>query len=109
MAFDEGVAERIRALIGADPVMSERKMFGGLCFMSSGNMCFGIIGSDLFVRVGRDAYDDCLSQPHARQMDFTGRVMRGIVVVDPAGFAEDGALRIWMDRGLAFADSLPAK
>jgi hypothetical protein len=109
VAFDEGAAERIRELIGVDPVISERKMFGGLCFMSSGNMCFGIIGSDLFVRVGRDAYDASLAQPHAREMDFTGRVMRGIVVVDPEGFTEDGALRTWLDRGLAFADSLPPK
>jgi TfoX/Sxy family transcriptional regulator of competence genes len=109
VAFDEGLAERIRDLIGADPVMSERKMFGGLCFMCSGNMCFGIMGNDLFVRVGPDASIEFLAKPHVREMDFTGRVMRGIVLVDPLGFTEDRLLRDWLDRGLEFAESLPPK
>jgi hypothetical protein len=109
VVYDRGLAERIRDLIGADLLLAERTMFGGLCFLSQGNMCFGILGDDLLVRVGRDAYDEALGRPHARQMDLTGRAMRGMVLVDPDGFTEDGDLRAWLERGLTFADSLPPK
>ncbi|HEX4244013.1 MAG TPA: TfoX/Sxy family protein, partial [Acidimicrobiales bacterium] len=63
MPFDEGLAERVRGLMTGEPEVSERKMFGGLCFMSSGNMCFGIVGSELMVRVGPDAYSEALDLP----------------------------------------------
>jgi len=109
VVYDRGLAERIRDLVGADRLLAERTMFGGLCFLSHGNMCFGILGDDLLVRVGRDAYDEALGRPHAREMDLTGRAMRGMVLVDPGGFTEDEDLRAWLHRSLAFADSLPPK
>ena len=84
-------------------------MFGGLCFMSGGNMSFGILGSQIMVRVGPDAYPHALRLPHAREMDFTGRSMRGMVYVDPDGISEDEDLEAWLRRGLTFAQSLPAK
>jgi len=109
MAFDEGLAERIRHVMHADPAVTDRKMFGGLCFLVNGNMCFGIVGSDLMVRVGPDAYVDALAQPHAREMDFTGRALRGTVYVEPAGVGEDDDLRAWLRQGLEFARALPPK
>jgi TfoX/Sxy family transcriptional regulator of competence genes len=109
MAFDEGLAERIRELTGSHPSISERKMFGGLCFMSSGNMCFGILGDEIMVRVGPDAYAALLQLPHAREMDFTGRSMRGMVYVDPDGISEDDDLAAWLQRGLIYARSLQPK
>jgi hypothetical protein len=109
MAFDEGLAERIREATGDDPAIFERKMFGGLCFLANGNMCFGIVGSDLMVRVGPDAYDAALSDPHAREMDFAGRPMRGMVYVDPDGVADDHHLWTWLELGLGFARTLPPK
>jgi hypothetical protein len=109
MAFDEGLAERIRDYIGDDLSMSERKMFGGLAFLSHGNMSFGILGEDLLVRVGPEAYAASLALPHVREMDLTGRPLRGMVVVDAAGLGEDDLLGAWLDRGLAFTDSLPPK
>lgn len=109
VAFDEGMAERIRDQMGDDLSLSERKMFGGLAFLSHGNMCFGVVGDDLLVRVGPESYTASLALPHAREMDLTGRPMRGIVVVDSSGLGEDDALRGWLDRGLAFTDSLPPK
>ena len=109
MAFDEGLAERIQHLIGGERDLTERKMFGGLCFMVNGNMCFGIVGSDLMVRVGGGAYDEAVSLPHAREMDFTGRSMRGMVFVADDGVSEDDDLMAWLRRGLDFARSLPAK
>ena len=109
MAFDEGLAERIRDTTGDQPGLSERKMFGGLCFMVNGNMCFGVVGSELMVRVGPDAYESTMALPHAREMDFTGRSMRGMVYVAEAGLAEDEDLQGWLDRGFEFASSLPPK
>jgi TfoX N-terminal domain len=109
MAFDEGLAERIRDVVSDEPGLSERRMFGGLCFLANGNMSFGIVGSEIMVRVGPDAYDVVLCEPHARQMDFTGRSMRGMVYVDEQGISEDDALAEWLRRGLDFAQSLPSK
>lgn len=109
MAFDDGLAERIRDLVADELGLSERKMFGGLCFLLYGNMCFGIVGSELMVRVGPDAYDAALVLPDAREMDFTGRSMRGMVYVGEGGLAEDDLLSAWLERGLAFAGSLPPK
>jgi hypothetical protein len=109
VAYDEGLAERVRAVLGDDPRLHEQKMFGGLAFMISGNMCVGILGDDLMVRVGRDAYDAALARPHAREMDFTGKPMRGIVFVSAAGTATRADLEAWVDRGLDFAGSLPRK
>jgi TfoX/Sxy family transcriptional regulator of competence genes len=109
VAFDEGLAERIRDLLADDPQISERRMFGGVAFMCEGNMACGIIRDELMVRVGPDAWAAALAEPHAREMDFTGRSMRGMVFVEPDGFAEDDDLAAWIDRGLAFAESLPPK
>jgi hypothetical protein len=109
MAFDEGLAERVRGLVTKEPELSERKMFGGLCFMSSGNMCFGIVGSELMVRVGPDGYTEALDLPHAREMDFTGRSMRGMVFVGEDGISEDEDLETWLRRGLDYGSSLPPK
>ncbi len=60
------------------------------------------------VRVGPDAYEECLALPHAREMDFTGRSSRGMVYVSADGIAEDDDLG-WIDRGAQFAGSLPPK
>lgn len=110
MPFDPQVAERVRFALaeeGVEPV--ERKMFGGLAFMVRGHMTVGVLGDDLMVRVGRDAHEDAVSQPHAREMDFTGRPMTGMVYVSADGFAEDDDLRAWLRRGLDFTGSLPPK
>lgn len=109
MAFDEGLAERVRGLVAHEPDISERKMFGGLCFMTNGTMCFGIVGSELMVRVGVEGYAEALTLPHAREMDFTGKSMRGMVYVAEDGIAEDDDLAVWVRRGLDFAGSLPPK
>jgi TfoX/Sxy family transcriptional regulator of competence genes len=109
MAYDEGLAQRIREVVDEQQTVTEKKMFGGLCFLASGNMCCGVVGDELMVRVGPDAYAECLDHPHAREMDFTGRAMRGMVYVSSDGIDEDEDLDAWVMRGLAFAESLPAK
>lgn len=109
MAYDEGLAERIRVETRQLADLTERKMFGGLAFMYQGNMAFGIVGEDLMVRVGPVAWTEALQLAHTREMDFTGRSMKGMVYVEPEGVAEDDDLRGWIDRGLSFAGSLPPK
>jgi hypothetical protein len=109
MAYDETVAARLREGFIGVPHVVEKKMFGGLAFLVGGHMCCGVLGDDLMVRVGPDAYEKALAQPHARKMDFTGKPMKGFVYVGPAGFREEGALRAWIDRGLSFVTSLPPK
>jgi len=84
-------------------------MFGGLAFLVAGNMAVGILGDTLMVRVGGDAYEQALARHHAREMDFTGRPMRGFVLVDAPGIRTKHTLERWVDRGLDFAESLPAK
>ncbi len=109
MAYDEGLAERIREGLAEERDVTEKKMFGGVAFMLRGSMFVGIVKEDLMVRVGAEAHDDALREPHARTMDFTGKPMRGYVYVAPQGYARDDALRGWLARGLAFVRTLPAK
>ena len=109
MAYDEGLAERLRETLGDDPGLVEKKMFGGLAFMMDGNLAIGVIGDDLMVRVGRDAYEAALRRPHTRPFDMTGRPMTNWVLVDAAGLEDDTAYEEWVRAGVAFARSLPAK
>ena len=109
MAYDEDLADRIRSALKRRRGISEKKMFGGLCILVNGNMAFGIVGNELMVRVGPKAHPDALAERHAREMDFTGRSMKGMVYVAPMGFHTEEALRAWIERGIRFARSLPAK
>ncbi|MGW6907014.1 TfoX/Sxy family protein [Streptomyces sp. NPDC054940] len=109
MAYDEGLAERIRERLRADPAITEKRMFGGIAFLYRGNMAVGVTGDDLMVRVGPDATDAALARPGARIFDMTGRPMRGWVVVEGSAVAEDDALGAWIDEGHAFAATLPPK
>ena len=109
MAYDEGLAERIREALEEREDVIEKKMFSGVAFMLSGNMCVGVVGDELMVRVGPDAYGEALRRKHAREMDFTGKPMRGMLYVGTKGIDDDKDLAGWIDRGVAFASSLPAK
>jgi hypothetical protein len=109
MAYNESLAQRMRAHLADQSELYERKMFGGLVFMVRGNMCCGIMGDDLMVRVGPAQYAASLAQPHAREMDFTGRPMAGMVRVAADGVASDEVLEQWIRRGIAFVSSLPPK
>jgi hypothetical protein len=97
MAFDEGLAERIREALDGESGITEKKMF------------VGIVKNDSMVRVGPNAYADALKKPFARPMDFTGKPMAGYVFVDPKGTTEDDALEDWVRRGLKFAATLPTE
>ncbi|KAB2848727.1 MAG: TfoX/Sxy family protein, partial [Sphingopyxis terrae] len=89
MAYDTGLAERIRDVVIDRADVFEREMFGGIAFLREGRMFVGIVRDTLMVRVGRDDHDAAIAHEHARPMDFTGRPMRGMVYVSPDGIAED--------------------
>jgi TfoX/Sxy family transcriptional regulator of competence genes len=109
MSYDPGTAARVRrSLAGRDDVL-EKKMVGGLSFLVNGNMCCGVTGMALMVRVGADGRQQALAEPHVRPMQFAGRALSGFVCVDPEGFATDDALARWVRRGLDFVSGLPAK
>lgn len=109
MAYDEGLAERIRVALGDRPELVEKKMFGGVGFMLLGNMACGVNKDDLIVRVGPEQYEEAVIRPHARPFDFTGRPMKGWVMVAPPGYEDDKDLEGWVDDGVSFALSLPPK
>src|SRR5262245_27730608 len=109
MAYDEGLAERIRSVLDEQPGVSERRMFGGVAFLVKGHMSVGIVQDKLMVRVGPDAYDRVLRERHARRMDFTGRPMKGFVYVVPSGYESDADLERWVNLGVAYVTSLPTK
>ncbi len=109
MAYDEKLAQRIGAVVSERDDVTSKKMFGGIAFMLNGNMCCGIVGDDLMVRVGPDAFEDALSRPGARPMDFTGRPMKGMVYVDADAVSSREQLESWVRQGLDYAGSLPAK
>lgn len=109
MAYDEGVAQRLREMLEGEPGIQEKHMFGGLAFMRRGNMCCDVVGDTLMARVGPDRYAGALNRPHARKMDFTGRPLNGFVYVAPAGFESDAELADWVALCVSFAGSLPVK
>ncbi|MFO1302079.1 MAG: TfoX/Sxy family protein [Burkholderiales bacterium] len=109
MAFDEGLAQRIRDCLRRRSGTTERKMFGGLAFMANGHMFVGVIGGILMARVGPDEYEHALKKPHVREMDFTGKPMKGYVYVDAPGLESDSDLHYWVSACLRFVASLPSK
>lgn len=109
-SYDEQLLERLRERLGPEPGLSERKMFGGVALMLDGNMCVGVMkGSGLMVRLSQEQGDAVLAEPHVREMDLTGRTMKGWVVVDPPGYADDADLGRWVTRAVAHVRTLPPK
>lgn len=109
MAYDAGLAERIRAALEDERGVTEKKMFGGIAFLLDGKMFCGLATADLMVRVGPERHAEALKRRHVRPMDFTGKPMTGYVFVAPAGLDDDDALAEWVQWGLQFTATLPAK
>jgi TfoX/Sxy family transcriptional regulator of competence genes len=109
MAYSEQLAERIRDALDGRPGIVERKMFGGVAWMLDGNMACGVIGEDLLVRLAREDAAAAQAEEGVGPMEFTGRPMRGFVLVDGGAVAEDDELGRWVDAAADFALSLPSK
>lgn len=113
MAYHEPLADRTREALAFNPALGEKdveekKMMGGLAFMVDGKMCVGIVKDALMVRVAPEAYDASLKRKGCRQMDFTGKVLKGFVLVDPEGTKTKKDLDYWVSLALAFNDAAVA-
>ena len=110
MAYDEQLAERIRDLVSGEPGLTEKKMFGGLAFLVGGNMAVGASGQGgLLVRVDPAESDALVEASPARPMEMRGRTMRGWLRLDAEDVETSDELATWVERGVSFARSLPAK
>ncbi|MGB0652507.1 MAG: TfoX/Sxy family protein [Thermoplasmatota archaeon] len=107
MGYDEGLAERIADCLPAHA--TERKMFGGICYLDRGNMACGIVDDKLMLRLSKELAAEYRKEPHTAPMDFTGRPMPSMMYVEAEGIADDSQLRMWVDRAFAFTKDLPAK
>lgn len=106
----EHLADRIRNLLSDDPNISEKKMFGGVCFMLNGNMMCGPVKSgNMMLRVGKELEAEARAQPFTREMDFTGKPMKGFIFVEPEGFETEQQLYAWITFATKFVGALPAK
>lgn len=105
MAYDETLLLRIRRVLSARTDVVEKKMFGGVAFMVSGHMACGPQRDNLIVRIGQEASQQALLQPHVKPMNFTGKVMKSFVMIEAAGLRTERQLRRWVDLAAAFASS----
>lgn len=109
MAFDEALAARVREVLARNEWITERKMFGGVAFLLNGNMCCGVTGDRLMLRLGESGAAEALVEPHTHPMDFTGKPMKSMIYVDPAGLESGKGVRSWVQRAVEYVSSLPAK
>ena len=106
MAYDQDLADRVRAVIPRGADVTERKMFGGLAFLLDGHMFAGIVGNELMVRLGYQAAQQALERDHVREMDFTGRPAKNMIFVEPAGL-RGPALQSWVTAAADHVRSCP--
>ena len=114
MAVDSEKVARVRIMLaGLGRDVEERKMFGGVCFLLNSNMVAGISGEkqggELMLRCGEERAAGALDDPSARLCDFTGRIMKSILLIEPAGFETDQQLKDWLALPLDFLDTEPPK
>lgn len=109
MAYSEKLAERITALLKPKKGLVIKKMFGGICFMLKDKMIAGIVENKLMIRCIRDEYESLLKKPHAGEMTFTGKPMKGFLYVAPDGIKTDRQLQKWLDVGIEFVKKSPPK
>lgn len=110
MAYNEELAKRLGKILEPfEDKITEKNMFGGLCYLYNGKMSVGIVKDELCVRVIQDKYEETLKHPHARPMDFTGKPMKEFLYVSPEGFETEEALNEWVELGIEHAQSRMGK
>lgn len=109
MAYNEELDRRIGDLVEAWPGYAAKRMFGGVCYLLRGHMVAGVHGDHLIVRLGPEAAERALAEPHVRPFDITGRPMKGWVLVHVEGLRETETLEGWVARARAFVETLPPK
>ncbi len=109
MAFDENIASRVRDSLSGVKGISEKKMFGGLCFMLDGKMVCGVDKDQLFLRVNPVDGEELLKKPGVRPFVHGGMSMKGFLLVDQSAFKTQNELEEWLKISLDFVSTLPAK
>jgi TfoX/Sxy family transcriptional regulator of competence genes len=109
MAYSKSLVERIRHLVSRQRGITEKKMFGCICFLLNGNLLVGVWKDSLIARIGKDAYEAALQEEHVKEFDVTGRPMKGWVMVEPDGIDSDHQLSYWIDQAKDFVRTLPIK
>ena len=110
MAYDEDLANRIRELVADEPGLVEQKMFGGLAFLIGGHMSVSASGQGgLLLHVRPEETESLLAKPHAAPFEMRGRTMDGWLRVEAEGVKTKRQLERWVERGVAYARSLPPK
>jgi TfoX N-terminal domain len=110
VAFDEELADRLRALLSGEKGLTEQRMFGGLAFLINGNMAVSASGQGgLLLHVDPAQTDQLLGRPHAHPFVMRGREMHGWLRVDAEGVRTKQQLQRWACRGVSYARSLPRK
>lgn len=113
MAFSEYLAERVRIRIAKAGILEEKRMMGGLIFMLNSKMCIGVdidktTGLDrLMVRVGKASHEELMIKNGTKSMDFTGKVMRGFLFIEPEGFDAEQDLDFWIEKAIEFNKIAP--
>ena len=109
MPYNQDLANRVLRVLWAEPSLEQKPMFGGMAFMLQGNLACCVLADDLIVRVPKDEYADALRRPNVREMDYSGRPMRGWVMVGTGATDADDSLAEWVRYGASTALALPPK
>ncbi len=109
MAYNEEIEARIKKIVSGWKNTADKKMFGGICHLLSGNMFCGVHKEFLILRLGKDKAENAMKLPHVRPFDITGKPMKGWVMVAQDGFKTDDELKNWLDEAKIFVKTLPAK
>ena len=109
MPYDENLAKRIESILRSWREVSQKKMFGGLCFLLNGNMLCAVNGDKLMGRVGQQNYEFALKQKHVTEMDFTGKPLKGMIYVLPDGMKRKDSLKKWVNMCIEFVSMVPKK
>ncbi len=109
MAYSKSLVERIRHLVSRQRGVTEKKLFGCVCFLLNGNLLVGVWKDSLIARVGKDAYEAALQEEYVTEFDVTGRPMKGWVMVEPDGIDSDHQLNHWIELATVYVRMLPGK
>ena len=109
MAYNEALAQRILEVLGPQPGLEAKKMFGGMCYLLNGNMLCGVVDERMIVRLGKERQAEGMSRPHTRPFDYTDKAMSGWLMVGMEGLETEEDLADWVQVCLEYVRGLPAK